>query len=151
MRLTVSQLRRIIKEEVQHCILRNAVREALVGGADRRMSGGGIETAMSAGRQTPQPQEMELLKKDIAAQKAQIKKVKAGKMRGQDLVAMEDHLAELEAKLAAMKASPVKESFRSSMRGTRLSEAHARITAKELAAWSNGDWGYISESDDEEY
>lgn len=29
-----------------------------------------------------------------------------------------------------------------------LSEAHARITSKELEAWRNGDWGYVSENDE---
>lgn len=30
-----------------------------------------------------------------------------------------------------------------------LSESHARITPNELRAWMNGDWGYLSEDDDE--
>ena len=29
----------------------------------------------------------------------------------------------------------------------RLSEGHARITEEELAAWKSGDWGYVSEHD----
>ncbi len=31
----------------------------------------------------------------------------------------------------------------------RLAESHTRITSKELEAWRNGDWGYVSESDEE--
>ena len=33
--------------------------------------------------------------------------------------------------------------------GRTLSESHSRITPNELRAWMNGDWGYLSEDDDE--
>lgn len=32
----------------------------------------------------------------------------------------------------------------------RLKEGHTRITAEEINAWQNGDWGFISEADAEE-
>ena len=32
----------------------------------------------------------------------------------------------------------------------KLDESHSRITAEELEAWKSGDWGFISESDTDE-
>lgn len=43
--------------------------------------------------------------------------------------------------------SQVQESKR---RKKKLVEAHKRITQAEIEAWKSGDWGFISESDDEE-
>ena len=32
-----------------------------------------------------------------------------------------------------------------------MSEGHSRITVEEIAAWKDGDWGYVSESDVDKY
>ena len=44
----------------------------------------------------------------------------------------------------SVKQSGVVEGFK------KLDESHSRITAEELEAWKSGDWGFISESDKDE-
>lgn len=91
MKLTVKQLRRVI-------------REALVGGADRRMSGGRFEDELTAGtKKSVSSLEIEQLKQEIADQKSVIKKVKLGKLKGQDINAMQAHLDQLQKKLTDLK------------------------------------------------
>ena len=34
---------------------------------------------------------------------------------------------------------------------SRLSEGHARITQAEMNAWMSGDWGFVSEQDEDEF
>lgn len=117
------------------------VEEALVGGASRRMSGGRIEDEMTAGsKMSSKDVKINLLKRDIASQKALIKRVKSSKKNNPDLPAMESRLGDLQSQLQTLK----NESF--GHRGGMLLEGHTRITPEEMSAWMSGNWGYVSET-----
>jgi hypothetical protein len=82
MKITVSQLREII-------------REVLVGGADPRMSGGRVEDELTS-KKDPQ---ITALQSDIRFLKSQINKVKSGKLKGQDVQLIQKALEDKEKEL----------------------------------------------------
>ena len=86
MKITVSQLREMI-------------REALVGGADPRMSGGRFEDELTS-KKDPR---ITALQSDIRFLKTQIKKAKSGKLKGQDVQLMQQTLEEKEKELENLK------------------------------------------------
>ena len=82
-------------------LVRNVIKEALVGGADPRMSGGRVEDEMTVQKKNAK---IVMLQSDARLIRAQIKKVKAGTLRGQDLSMMQNKLDEIEDEIARLKA-----------------------------------------------
>ena len=83
-------------------MIRSVIKEALVGRADPRMSGGRIEDEMTPQRKNAK---IAMLQSDARLIRAQIKKVKTGKLRGQDLSAMQSKLDEIEGEIAHLQAN----------------------------------------------
>ena len=91
MKITVNQLRKIIREEVEKTLIESP---RLVGGADRRMSGGRVEDELkSKSKKDPL---ITALQNDINFIKSQIKKAQSGKLKGQDIPFMQKTLDDLE-------------------------------------------------------
>lgn len=86
-------------------MIRNIIKEALVGRADPRMSGGRVEDQMTAQKGNPSDdaESLATLRADARLIRAQIKKVKAGKIKGQDLSLMQAKLDKIEKKINSKK------------------------------------------------
>lgn len=140
MKLSAAQLRRIIMEEVS-------------------LAKGGDATRFLHGSESGQPfdDEAYMVKIQMDAIKKMAEEVCEMLKSGDQLPAwLQSHVAVAHENLrqahgylvgdAAVDAK-MQESKRSKK---NLVEAHKRITQEEIAAWKSGNWGFISEDDDDE-
>jgi hypothetical protein len=166
MKLTATQLRRIIKEEVSRVISETRSSVDPNGVMDVY-----DELYMATG--APTLEELEsALGVDMGALTPDV--LQAANLAVEDDVVVPSHLLEKQdlnkdgkndfedVMIARMKASgmghekAVKKAAKTkkneSLRGrlNRLSEGHARITQSEIEQWKKGNWGFISESDETE-
>lgn len=122
MKITTSQLRRIIKEEIDDIVSESPIFAAA---AMAGMKGAGGKKPKMVTLKTA-PGDHEVLKVDQKTGKMRVRK------KGSSAAPFD------------IGSSDVKQV----VEGNRLSEGHARITGEEFAAWKSGDWGFNSDGTD---
>lgn len=145
MKLTATQLRRIIKEEVS----------TMMGGKDSQRFLHGFESGH------PHDDEGYMAKSRMASLKKMAAELCDLLEEGDQLPGwVQDHIAVSHENLQQVHGYLMSdEAMRSHQkvsqqvmpegvrRQNRLAESHSRITEEEFAAWKSGDWGFVSEHD----
>lgn len=117
MKITASQLRKIIAEEVSAAVTESPV-FAAASMAGMRGKGGSVAPGKRVKLRGDDVTDYEVTK--VSGDSVEVRKVKDTSSK------------------KTVKTSDIKESRR------RMSEGHARITEEEMAAWKSGDWGFTA-------
>jgi hypothetical protein len=140
MKISLSQLRKIIKEEVASVVQGPLQQDRFLHGEE-------------SGGQTFDD-EAEMVKSQLVLMKDMAEEVCDLLNSGDQLPAWaQSHVAVAHENLRQVHGYLVGDSVMDaheaeSQRG--LSESHSRITSKELAEWQSGNWGFVSESDEDD-